>query len=187
MIVKMVTATVVLHRGQKEAWLPLLISVSIILFSGPVVHIVHVNGCTWIYYCISRNFHEVFIFANSITNMKIKICEIYCLNSSMKSLYNWRHEKVTLPVWINAKLLNLEDLWSLHTMMIVTYSRQYITGNIFKGSHVIGDIDLFYDMIYSWLVSVKKKKNKPRDISNELFRWLMFGDNCKLTHWAYWL
>ena len=38
---------------------------------------------------------------------------------------------------VDAKLLNLEDL-SLHAVTISTYSRQYITANIFKASHVIG-------------------------------------------------
>ena len=45
-------------------------------------------------YCMSRNFREVFIFANWIKNAKIKTREYIAFNSSMKSLYHWRHESL---------------------------------------------------------------------------------------------
>ena len=53
----------------------------------------------------------------------------------MKSLYHRRHENVINTTIVDAKPLNLEDL-SLHAIMISTYSRQYITANIFKVSHI---------------------------------------------------
>ena len=78
----------------------------------------------------NRNFREVFTFANWITIAKIKTRKIFCLHSSMKSLYNQRHENVTLLVCMQSCWI-----WKIcHCMQwrISTYSRQYITASILK-------------------------------------------------------
>ena len=67
---------------------------------------------TWrgLLYCISRNFCEVFIFANKITKAKMEICQLYCFHSFIKKIVpsvTWKTNQAC------AKLLNLEDL-SLH-------------------------------------------------------------------------
>ena len=109
-------------------------------------------------YCISRNFHEVFIFvnfANWITNTKIKTRERYCFHSSMIKFVplSWKRNTTS----VDAKLLNLEDL-SRHAMTISTCTQDNISQQIsLNPAMLLENIHLFNDMIYSWLVSCKKQ------------------------------
>ena len=95
-------------------------------------------------YCISRNFRKVFIvanFANWITNAKIKTHKIYCLCSSIKTLYHRRHENVTLPVWIQSCWI-----WKICQWRFQHGQDKNITANISKASHVIGEY-LWYNIL----------------------------------------
>ena len=141
----------------------------------------------WVYY-ISRNFRKVFTFR--------EFCELNYKGKNKNSpniLPSFINEKLVPPkAWkrnttsVDAKLLNLEDL-SLHAMTISCNISQQIS---LKLAMLQENIHLFNDMIYACLVSCIKTSLVAFLMtfsSWKMCRWLMFGDNCKLTRWAYWL